>query len=65
MDTFCSELGLDLTGPLSNELASCIPVKAIFWPWLEPFSTRKSLDPFKLFHPRPTTSCGFRVQVSG
>jgi len=27
------------------------PVKARFWPWLEPFSVRKSLKPCKLFPP--------------
>ena len=35
--------------PLSSEPGSNEPVKAILWPWLEPFSVRTSFNPIKLF----------------
>jgi len=40
--------------PLPSEKGTNKPVKAIFWPWLEPFSVRRSCKSFKVFHPRST-----------
>ena len=39
--------GLDHCGPLSSELETNKPVKAIFWLCLEPFSVQKYLKPLK------------------
>ena len=41
--------------PLPSELGTNTPAKATSWPWLEPFSVPKSLNPFKLF-PHPSTA---------
>ena len=38
------------------------PVTARFGPWFEPFSVRKSLQPFKLFPPRPRHASGGKTQ---
>ena len=35
--------------PLSSELRTTTPVNATFWPCLEQFSVRKTLNPFKQF----------------
>jgi len=39
--------------PLSRKLGTNKPVKARFWPWLEPFSVRKSLKPIEVVHSPP------------
>jgi hypothetical protein len=33
-----------------------LPVMARFWPWLEPFSVRASLKPFRVLPPRSTAA---------
>ena len=38
--------------PLSRKISKR-PVKARFWPWLEPFSVRKSLKPIEVVHSPP------------
>jgi len=47
-----TSFGGSVSSPLSSEYATYKTVKAIFWPWLEPFSVRTSVKTFKLFPPR-------------
>ena len=39
----------EANAPLSSEYGTYKTVKAGFWPWLEPFSRRKSLQPLNVF----------------
>ena len=36
------------SGPLSSEFCKHKPVKAIFWPWFEPYSRHEASNPFKV-----------------
>ena len=63
----CAEFGEYVTsGTTPPALSSCRfqlgttkPVRAGFWPWLEPFSVRKSSQPLKFFTPRSLReACG-------
>ena len=48
---------------LPSEFGTHKTVKARFWPWIEPFSARKSLQPFWLFSSRSTAAlCIFEQQ---